>query len=83
MGLPLIRSVERKPGVAAARSPSVTLFTPGLLSRLARSDYLAAIGTPISWPMISPEITSSTRRFCCRPEEVSFEATGWVFPKAF
>jgi hypothetical protein len=26
--------------------------------------YLAAIGRPIDTPMISPEITSSTRRFC-------------------
>jgi len=28
-----------------------------------------------------PETTSSTRRFCCRPSAVSFEATGWFFPK--
>ena len=34
----------------------------------------------ISEPMISPETTSSTRRFCCRPVAVSFDATGWVLP---
>jgi hypothetical protein len=39
-------------------------------------DYLAAIGVPISVPIISPEITSSTRRFCCQPCAVSFEAAG-------
>jgi len=47
----------------------------------AASDYLAAIEEPIAVPMISPEITISTRRFCCRPCAVSFEATGWDFPK--
>ncbi len=31
-------------------------------------------------PMMSPETTISTRRFCCRPSLVSFEATGRVFP---
>jgi hypothetical protein len=40
------------------------------------SDYLAAIGVPISVPITSPEITISTRRFCCRPSAVSLEATG-------
>src|SRR4051794_38024785 len=33
-------------------------------------------GLPIAVPITSPEITSSTRRFCCRPLGVSFEATG-------
>jgi len=47
----------------------------------SRSRYLCAIGVPISVPITSPEITSSTRRFCCRPAAVSFEATGCVFPK--
>ena len=32
-------------------------------------------------PMASPDTKSSTLRFCCRPEELSFEATGRVFPK--
>ena len=32
-------------------------------------------------PMISPETTSSTRRFCWRPAAVSFDATGCVSPK--
>ena len=32
-------------------------------------------------PMASPETRSSTLRFCCRPEEFSFEATGKVLPK--
>jgi hypothetical protein len=36
-----------------------------------------------SAPMISPETTSSTRRFRWRPAAVSFEATGMVFPKPF
>ena len=36
------------------------------------SDYLAVIDVPIT----SPEITSSTRRFCCRPSAVLLEATG-------
>jgi hypothetical protein len=39
-------------------------------------DYLIATGAPITVPITSPEITSSTRRFCCRPDAVSFEATG-------
>ena len=30
-------------------------------------DYRSAIGMPIPVPITSPEITSSTRRFCCRP----------------
>jgi hypothetical protein len=40
------------------------------------NNYLAAMGVPISVPITSPEITSSTRRFCCRPSAVSLEATG-------
>src|SRR5208337_1275707 len=32
-------------------------------------------------PMASPDTRSSTLRFCCRPEELSFEATGKVLPK--
>ena len=36
----------------------------------------SSIGVPISVPMTSPEITSSTRRFCCRPSAVSLDATG-------
>jgi hypothetical protein len=39
--------------------------------------YLAAITWPISTPMISPEITNSTRRFCCRPAAVSFVAMAY------
>ena len=40
-------------------------------------DYrTAAIGTPISAPITSPEITISTRRLSCRPATVSLEATG-------
>ena len=31
--------------------------------------------------MMSPEMTSSTRRFCCRPADVSLVATGWPSPK--
>src|ERR1022692_4531893 len=38
--------------------------------------YLAAADVPISVPITSPEVTSSTRRFCCRPSAVSLEATG-------
>src|SRR3984957_10748768 len=32
-------------------------------------------------PRISPETTSSTRRFCWRPAAVELSATGIVFPK--
>ena len=32
-------------------------------------------------PMASPDTTSSTLRFSCRPLALSFEATGMVFPK--
>jgi len=46
-------------------------------------DNLDAIGVPIAVPITSPEITSSTRRFCCRPSVVSLEATGCVSPKPF
>ncbi len=42
----------------------------------APSDYLDVIGVPISVPITSPEITSSTRRFNCRPSAVSLDATG-------
>src|SRR5271157_807757 len=45
--------------------------------------YLAAAIFPISVPITSPEITSSTRRLSCRPSAVSLDATGWVFPKPF
>src|SRR5947209_8534149 len=38
-------------------------------------NYRAAIGVPMTVPITSPEITSSTRRFCWRPWAVSFEAT--------
>lgn len=38
--------------------------------------YLPMTAEPIRVPIISPEITSSTRRFCCRPDAVSLEATG-------
>ena len=31
-------------------------------------------------PMMSPETTSSTLRFCWRPVELSFVATGWELP---
>ena len=31
----------------------------------------------------SPDTTSSTRRFSCRPAELSLEATGSVLPKPF
>jgi hypothetical protein len=34
-------------------------------------------------PMASPETRSSTLRFCCRPAELSLEATGRVLPKPF
>src|SRR5579864_7204324 len=33
------------------------------------------------WPMASPETRSSTLRFCCRPAELSLEATGRLLPK--
>src|SRR6266566_731 len=32
-------------------------------------------------PMASPDTRSSTLRFCCRPAELSLEATGKVLPK--
>src|SRR4051794_20305978 len=35
---------------------------------------------PILTPMISPETTSSTRRFFCRPAAVLLSATGTVSP---
>jgi len=38
---------------------------------------------PIVVPITSPETISSTRRFCWRPSEVSFDAMGLVFPKPF
>ncbi len=34
-------------------------------------------------PMRSPDTRSSTLRFCCRPAESPFEATGEVLPKPF
>src|ERR1051325_10063223 len=37
------------------------------------TDYLSAMVFPISVPITSPEITSSTRRFCCRPAAVRSE----------
>ncbi len=35
---------------------------------------------PAAWPIDEPETTSSTRRFCCRPDAVSFEAMGLLGP---
>jgi hypothetical protein len=32
-------------------------------------------------PIASPDTRSSTRRFCCRPEALSFEATARLLPK--
>lgn len=32
-------------------------------------------------PIISPDTMSSTRRFCCRPSAVSFDAIGCAFPR--
>jgi hypothetical protein len=34
----------------------------------------------VAFPIASPESTSSTRRFCCRPSGVSLDAMGWVLP---
>ena len=45
--------------------------------------YLAAITFPMTVPITSPEMTISTRRFCCRPEAESLEAIGRVSPKPF
>src|SRR5271166_4076776 len=35
----------------------------------------------LNFPIASPESTSSTRRFCCRPSAVSFDAMGSLLPK--
>src|SRR5579864_6854486 len=43
--------------------------------------YLLERVGPICVPMISPETTSSTRRFCWRPEAVVLLATGLSLPK--
>ena len=48
-----------------------------------RTDYccgLALTDPLIEVPMTSPETTNSTRRFCCRPADVSLVATGWLSP---
>jgi hypothetical protein len=37
----------------------------------------------IGLPIASPDTTSSTLRFCCRPAALSFVATGKVLPKPF
>jgi hypothetical protein len=64
--------ISRRAGVASDAGPE--RWRP----KRAQFD---AIGEPIATPIMSPEITSSTRRFSCRPAEVSLEATGCVFPK--
>ena len=37
--------------------------------------------TLAGWPIASPDTSSSTLRFCWRPAELSFVATGKVLPK--
>src|SRR5215472_19021073 len=43
--------------------------------------FSAAVSELVALPIASPDSTSSTRRFCCRPSGVSFEAMGTVLPK--
>jgi hypothetical protein len=50
-------------------------------SRRIDTNFGAPRYPPILTPMISPEMTSSTRRFFCRPAAVLLSATGTVLPK--
>jgi hypothetical protein len=71
---------DDRPNVTAR---NVCPLAPAPAVSLSHS-YLAAIGVPpIRVPITSPEITISTRRFCCLPLAVPLEATGSLFPKPF
>src|ERR1019366_3569777 len=57
---------------------------PGLNRALPKNNFpycKLPVVTVTSVPMDSPDTTSSTRRFSCRPEKFSLEATGSVLPK--
>jgi len=75
------------PGSPSRRRPQAPVALQTCCHRPCGSSqaqgYLAAMGVPITVPITSPETTISTRRFCCRPPAVSFEATGCVLPKPF
>lgn len=58
-------------GPAQGLGPVMLCIFQGLKPR-----HLTMISFPITVPITSPEITISTRRFCCRPCAVSLEATG-------
>ena len=76
-GLPIRRRLN-KPAHRRSSRPCRGLAGNGSSPHMARLlRYLAAVGLMvISVPITSPEITISTRRFCCRPLAVSLEATG-------
>src|SRR6202041_1505660 len=59
--------------------------SPSGLSQTARTlrflaFYKLPVVTCVGLPMASPDTTSSTLRFSCRPLALSFDATGMVFP---
>ena len=73
------RDRDRRQQQTRQRQPTGAL-RPRVISQAHAACHRTATACPICWPMISPETTSSTRRFCWRPAAVSFEATGWLFP---
>src|ERR1700677_638625 len=61
--------------------PPLGLCGRGQIARAA-DGYCRFPVVGLAWlPMASPETSSSTLRFCCRPAELPLEATGSVLPK--
>ena len=71
---------------ALMRSTEATERNSAIRVRIALSEPSVVpyrrlpVVTFTSFPIDSPDTTSSTRRFSCRPAELSFEATGNVLP---
>src|SRR6202167_3811606 len=75
-----------KPPYQSLRLISQLLPPLGLCGRVkiarAADGYCRFPVVGLAWlPMASPETSSSTLRFCCRPAELPLEATGSVLPK--
>lgn len=90
------QSAPNGPGAGRAPTPGVSTFDGAAGRAACRGQGAAlpygvtnycrgviapgVLGMVPSMPMGSPETTSSTRRFCCRPAAVSLEATGPLLP---
>jgi hypothetical protein len=74
VGSPMAR--PKRPLVPSQVSEVCSLKTDGYGEAPCTSAFC-----PAAWPMDEPLTTNSTRRFCCLPLTVSFEAIGLFGPK--